>query len=102
MENAGKELGLLEFVFETSGYAREALLPQISRALEKLTELRSRAKCAIRYCDFTCLIETDDLFLPVWHDNITVLQKRDLRAGEGQGFAAFLLAYPGIEYAHIQ
>jgi len=46
----------------------------------------------VLYEDFQCVIETADLFLPVFGTRALVLQKRDLPAGSEEAFREFLSA----------
>ena len=44
----------------------------------------------VPYGDFTCAVETRDLFLLIYRGCATLLQKRDLDGGDFGGFRAFL------------
>lgn len=47
-------------------------------------------KPAAVFADFNFAAETQDLFLLTWKEKITLLQKKDLIAGDPEGFAVFL------------
>ena len=49
-------------------------------------------KPAASYPDFDFVAETKDLFLLTWKEKVTLLQKKDLVAGESAQFAGFLRA----------
>ncbi len=44
----------------------------------------------IPYPEFTCIVETEDLFQIFWQEKVTLLQKGDMCAGNGKDFSLFL------------
>ncbi len=44
----------------------------------------------IPYACFDAVVETESIYLLTWKERVTVLQKRDLRAGTQEGFLCFL------------
>lgn len=48
-------------------------------------------KLAASYADFDFAAETKDLFLLTWKEKVTILQKKDLAAGNGAQFCDFLM-----------
>jgi len=46
---------------------------------------------AINYCDIERFLITEDFFILVWNERITVLQKADLSSGNLDDFIRFIL-----------
>lgn len=44
----------------------------------------------VPYADFECVLETEDLLLPIYRDSVMVLQKKDLCTGDLSGLKEFL------------
>ena len=45
---------------------------------------------SVPYSDFECVVETEDLFLLVYGERVTVLQKKDLAAGDPRDFSSMM------------
>ena len=44
----------------------------------------------VPYTDFECVLETEDILLPIYRDSVMVLQKKDLCMGDLSGLEGFL------------
>ena len=45
---------------------------------------------SVPYSDFECVVETEDLFLLIYGERVTVLQKKDLAAGDPRDFSSMM------------
>lgn len=63
---------------------------RVSFTREGLAIVQGEEQHLVPYSDFECVLETEDLLLPIYRDSVMVLQKKDLCMGDLSGLGKFL------------
>lgn len=74
----------------SSREGREGMLVSFCEQGMTIAEKEGVVRQQVPYGDFQLMLETEDLFLPVWQDCVTVVQKKDLCTGTIPALQAFL------------